>query len=116
MPEAGYDVRASSSEVGLKSRDFVEVAFTDTGTGISPANASKLFEPNFSTKSHGTGLGLAISKGIMDAYGGEIVIESKEGSGTRVSVRFPILTGAPSPRRPASPRTRRRGTHGKRRR
>jgi nitrogen fixation/metabolism regulation signal transduction histidine kinase len=85
-----YRIRVSSNESALRSRDFVEVAFSDTGAGISEPNAGKLFEPNFSTKSHGTGLGLAICKGIMDAYGGEILIESKEGSGTRVGVRFPI--------------------------
>jgi PAS domain S-box-containing protein len=89
-PRPRYDVTVSSSETGLGSGDVVEVAFTDTGTGISGANAEKLFEPNFSTKSHGTGLGLAICRGIMDAYGGEILIESKEGEGTRVSVRFPL--------------------------
>jgi PAS domain S-box-containing protein len=109
----GYDVRASSTETGLAVKDFVEVTFSDTGTGISPANAAKLFEPNFSTKSHGTGLGLAISKGIMDAYGGEILIESKEGYGTCVSVRFPVprqTTPRPprrSPRRRSSGRRRR---------
>lgn len=112
-PGRAYDVRASSNEAGPAARDFVEVIFSDTGTGISPANAEKLFEPNFSTKSHGTGLGLAISKGIMDAYGGEILIESKERSGTRVSVRFPVprrsTPQAPrrSPRRRGSGRSRR---------
>ncbi len=106
-PGAGYEIRVSSSETGLGSRNSVEVAFSDTGTGISGANAGKLFEPNFSTKSHGTGLGLAICKGIMDAYGGEILIESKQGLGTRVSVRFPIPRGRSTstprpPRRPGS--------------
>jgi PAS domain S-box-containing protein len=106
----GYDTWVSSSEAGLQSTDSIEVAFSDTGTGILPADAGKLFEPNFSTKSHGTGLGLAISKGIMDAYGGEIVIESTERSGTRVSVRFPIPkppSNARPPRRPYKGRGRR---------
>jgi two-component system nitrogen regulation sensor histidine kinase NtrY len=88
--DARYDIRVSSSEGELRLRDFVEAAFSDTGAGISSANAEKLFEPNFSTKSHGTGLGLAICKGIMDAYGGDVLVESREGAGTRVSVRFPV--------------------------
>lgn len=100
--ERGYDVRVSSSGGHTRSRDFVEIAFSDTGTGISSADVGSLFEPNFSTKSHGTGLGLAICKGIVDAYGGEILIESRQGAGTRVSVRFP------GPRRPAPSRRRRR--------
>jgi PAS domain S-box-containing protein len=70
-------------------QDFVEITFSDTGCGIPGANSDKLFEPSFSTKTQGSGLGLAISKGIMDAYGGEIVIESQEGKGTLVRVRVP---------------------------
>jgi two-component system nitrogen regulation sensor histidine kinase NtrY len=109
----GYDVRVSSSETGLRSRDVVEVAFSDTGSGISGANADKLFEPNFSTKSHGTGLGLAICKGIMDAYGGEILIESKERRGTCVSVRFPLPRDRSSTHPGRAARPRRRGTRTK---
>ncbi len=104
-----YEIRVSSSEIGLRSRDFVEVAFSDTGSGISAANSEKLFEPNFSTKGHGTGLGLAICKGIMDAYGGEILIESKQGLGTRVGVRFPIPRGRPADTRRPQRGPRRRG-------
>jgi nitrogen fixation/metabolism regulation signal transduction histidine kinase len=112
---ARYEITVSSRESGIGPQDFVEVAFSDTGKGITGANAEKLFEPNFSTKSRGTGLGLAICKGIMDAYGGEIVIESKEGVGTRVSIRFPIArvrSASPSrssknPRK-SGPRRRRR--------
>ncbi|MFZ1945977.1 MAG: ATP-binding protein [bacterium] len=92
---AGHKVRVTSRAPGArKLRDFVEVTFTDTGAGISEENAVKLFEPNFSTKSHGTGLGLAISKGTIDAYGGEIAIESTAGVGTSVSVRLPVEAGA----------------------
>ena len=90
--------------------EFVEVVFSDTGCGIPEANSDKLFEPSFSTKTQGSGLGLAISKGIMDAYGGEIVIESQEGKGTLVRVRVPYRKQATFERRP-----RRRGNRRKRR-
>jgi PAS domain S-box-containing protein len=90
--------------------DFVEVSFADTGCGIPEANSDKLFEPSFSTKTQGSGLGLAISKGIVDAYGGEIVIESEDGRGTLVRVRVPYR------RRPTSGRPpRRRGSRRRRR-
>ncbi|HVP57964.1 MAG TPA: ATP-binding protein [bacterium] len=99
----GYGVSASSrGSYMAKLASYVEVSFTDTGVGISAANSEKLFEPNFSTKTQGTGLGLAISKGIMDAYGGEIFIESTENVGTSVRVRFPTEekpTGQRPPRR-----------------
>jgi PAS domain S-box-containing protein len=102
-----YDVRVSSSEGPTRVGEFLDVIFSDTGTGIPTGNAGKLFEPNFSTKSHGTGLGLAICKGVMDAYGGEILIESKEGAGTRVSVRFPLRERRTHSRSPRGPRKKR---------
>jgi PAS domain S-box-containing protein len=90
--------------------DFAEIAFWDTGVGIPRQNSDKLFEPSFSTKTQGSGLGLAISKGIIDAYGGEIVIESEKNEGTLVRVRIPYK-GSPS----AGRRTRRKGSRWKRR-
>jgi PAS domain S-box-containing protein len=96
----GYRVSASSrGSYMAKLVRFVEVSFTDTGLGISAENSQKLFEPNFSTKTQGTGLGLAISKGIMDAYGGEILFESTERVGTAVRIRFPSEE-KPTPQRP----------------
>ncbi len=91
-------------------KDFVEVTFSDTGCGIPRENWDKLFEPSFSTKTQGSGLGLAISKGIMDAYGGEILIESQMGKGTLVRVRIPYESRASFGRRP-----RRTGSRKKRR-
>ena len=63
----------------------------DTGTGIAPENLDKIFEPFFSTKKSGlgSGLGLPISKSIVEGYGGTIVVESKQGEGTRFVIRFP---------------------------
>jgi two-component system nitrogen regulation sensor histidine kinase NtrY len=91
-------------------KDFVEVSFLDTGGGIARENSDRLFEPSFSTKTQGSGLGLAISKGIVDAYGGEIVIESQEGKGTLVRVRIPYRARVSSERR-----SRRRGSRPRRR-
>jgi PAS domain S-box-containing protein len=104
-----YDAVASSSDSFAKSgREFVEVSFTDTGGGITKEHAGKLFEPNFSTKSHGTGLGLAICRGIMDAYAGALVIESTEGKGTCVRVRFPLAAKESGPASPGTGQARRR--------
>jgi PAS domain S-box-containing protein len=111
VPEPAYRVSAGSRPAyAERMRDFVEVSFADTGVGISADNARRLFEPNFSTKSHGTGLGLAISKGTLDAYGGEILVESSEGAGTCVRVRLPVegpSTQQPRPERRGSRRRRR---------
>jgi signal transduction histidine kinase len=67
----------------------VRFEVTDTGSGISQDNLSKIFEPYFSTKETGTGLGLAIVQKIVDVHSGAIDVESKEGDGTKFTVRLP---------------------------
>lgn len=68
---------------------FVRFDIADTGSGIPEQNLSKIFEPYFSTKETGTGLGLAIVQKIVDVHSGTIDVESKEGDGTRFTVRLP---------------------------
>ena len=72
----------------FKGRAVVEVQ--DNGTGISPETESKLFQPNFTTKTSGTGLGLAIVKNIVEDAGGAIWFYSKVGKGTSFFVSFPL--------------------------
>ncbi len=72
---------------------FVRFDITDTGGGIAEDNLSKIFEPYFSTKETGTGLGLAIVQKIVEVHSGTIEVESKEGEGTRFTVRLPKSDG-----------------------
>jgi signal transduction histidine kinase len=68
---------------------FVRIEIADTGNGIPQENVSKIFEPYFSTKETGTGLGLAIVQKIVESHNGTIDVESKEGEGTKFTVRLP---------------------------
>ncbi|MFL6468586.1 MAG: sensor histidine kinase [Pyrinomonadaceae bacterium] len=68
---------------------FVRFEVSDTGSGISEENLSKIFEPYFSTKETGTGLGLAIVQKIVDIHNGDIAVESTLGKGTKFTVRIP---------------------------
>jgi signal transduction histidine kinase len=61
--------------------DFMDIAVTDSGTGISPENMNKVFQPLFTTKSRGIGLGLSICKSFVEANGGQITVSSKLGKG-----------------------------------
>jgi signal transduction histidine kinase len=63
----------------------------DTGCGIPPERLEKIFEPFFSTKERGggTGLGMAIVEDIARAHGAAIEIESGEGRGTTIWLRWP---------------------------
>jgi putative PEP-CTERM system histidine kinase len=76
--------------------DKVEVSVEDNGKGMSPEFMEKdLFQPFRTTKSGGLGIGLFQSKKIMEAHRGSIVIESKEGKGTKVRLTFPVAKTEP---------------------
>jgi two-component system, NtrC family, nitrogen regulation sensor histidine kinase NtrY len=70
--------------------DEIRIVIADTGRGISPEVRSRLFEPNFSTKTDGMGLGLAIVKKTINELQGTINIISEERTGTRVIITLPI--------------------------
>jgi two-component system, NtrC family, sensor histidine kinase HydH len=61
----------------------------DQGAGVAPADLPRVFEPFFTTKGKGTGLGLAIARKVVEALGGTIRMESREGWGTRVEIDLP---------------------------
>lgn len=63
----------------------------DNGVGISEALQSKVFQPNFTTKTSGMGLGLAMVKQMLENMGGSISFESTEGEGTTFTVRFQMI-------------------------
>ncbi|NCO02811.1 MAG: response regulator [Alphaproteobacteria bacterium] len=69
------------------------ISVTDTGTGISPENMSRILEPFFTTKGvgEGTGLGLATVYGIIRQTGGYLDIKTKLGEGTTFSIFLPVL-------------------------
>ena len=74
-----------------REKTWAEVAIKDTGHGIPAANLEKIFDPFFTTKQGGTGLGLSISYAIARQHGGELEINSREGEGTTVAVRLPLV-------------------------
>jgi len=87
MPEGGtLTIETARAEGGAR------VAVSDTGVGIAPENLEKIFQPLFTTKAKGIGLGLAVAKGLAEANGGTIRVESAPGRGSRFLVVFPQKT------------------------
>ena len=68
----------------------VLVQVQDNGTGIDPSMQSKIFTPNFTTKSSGTGLGLAMCRRIVEQTNGTIYFETSASEGTTFFIRFPL--------------------------
>ena len=86
MPEGGkLVIRTLADDEG-----YLDIVFSDNGSGIPAENVDKIFEPFFTTKARGTGLGLAITKQIIEQHQGKIVLVSKVGQGTTVTVRLPM--------------------------
>ena len=73
--------------------DMAAVRVTDTGPGIDPDIASKLFQPFVSTKRQGMGVGLSISRTIIESHGGRIMAEPNPDGGT--IFRFTLPRAAP---------------------
>ncbi len=71
--------------------NHVLITVKDNGNGIDKSLQSKIFTPNFTTKTSGTGLGLAMSKGIVEQARGRIWFETEAGVGTSFFVELPVI-------------------------
>ena len=96
---------APSSTVRIRSHhedNLVRIEVEDTGPGIAPQHIPHLFErfyrvPEQNSNVRGTGLGLYICRKIIEAHNGEIGVESREGTGTRIYFTLPLLATQPVP-------------------
>ncbi|MHB8605804.1 MAG: PAS domain S-box protein [Thermoplasmatota archaeon] len=100
------DAMASVPSGTLTVRTFDEpgrvvLEVRDTGPGIAPADAPRLFTPFFTTKEKGTGLGLSVSWRIVDAHGGHLSFTTTVGAGTMFRVELPAAEERPNELPPA---------------
>ncbi len=92
MSEGGgtLSVTLASQMKMAENGSGVCVEFRDTGKGMDSCIVGHVFDPFFTTKPSGTGLGLSICHELVQAHGGEIHVESKEGRGTSVRITIPV--------------------------
>ncbi len=106
MPDGGtlrlrvYQTLLDESHVRISGwgsvGEYVVVAVSDTGCGMSPKVRARAFEPFFTTKEvgKGTGLGMAMVYGLAIQHKGYADLRSEEGRGTTVLLYFPTMAGA----------------------
>src|SRR5690606_1413760 len=94
----GEPVQLAPGEHGVVSAgEYVRLWVSDDGRGMDEATRARLFEPFFTTKSRGrgSGLGLSLVQSFVRDAGGRVVVESREGVGTTVSLYLPACAAAP---------------------
>jgi PAS domain S-box-containing protein len=91
LGNAFLDDEYARSTFDVKAGQYVMLAVSDTGTGMTPDVLSKVFDPFFTTKpdGKGTGLGLSMVYGFVKQSGGHIKLYSEPGSGTTVRIYLP---------------------------
>jgi CheY-like chemotaxis protein len=69
--------------------EWLRLAISDTGSGMTQTILSKIFDPFYTTKFSGRGLGLAAVQGIIDSHNGEITVTSAPGQGSQFEILLP---------------------------
>lgn len=72
--------------------DAIEICIRDSGKGMSPEEAKRIFDPFYTTRNIGKGMGLGLSEayGIVRQHGGQIDVESSPGRGASFRIRLPL--------------------------
>jgi two-component system, OmpR family, sensor histidine kinase SenX3 len=99
---SGGWLRVAATTAQGRSGTEVRITVADRGLGIAAADLPHIFEPFFrgaeaqSQQIHGNGLGLSIVKGIVEAHGGRVAVESAQGRGSTFTVTLPACQGEAS--------------------
>jgi len=89
MPGGGW-VEVTGQQIDHGAAGAVSICVSDTGPGITPAQAAKIFEPGFSTRPGGAGLGLAVCRKIAEQHGGSLAAGNRAGMGACFTLTFPL--------------------------
>ena len=87
---ASRDNRLVSVSARLDGARTVEIAVSDTGSGIPAEKLQQVFDPFFTTKANGMGMGLPISRTIIEAHQGRLWAENRNGGGAVFRLTLPV--------------------------
>ncbi|RYH27429.1 MAG: response regulator, partial [Alcaligenaceae bacterium] len=95
MPGGG-ELRLTAKAASFEGKPAVQIEVADTGTGIPPEVAARVFEPFYTTKAvgHGTGLGLSQVYAFAQQAGGDAALRTAVGEGTAVRITLPAAEGS----------------------
>jgi two-component system sensor histidine kinase HydH len=89
----GGNVWVSIETAPVNGRPMCRLKVADDGPGIGPRQATRIFEPFYSTKETGLGLGLVVSQRICRSHGGELMLERGDYSGAILVMELPLPNG-----------------------
>ena len=91
MEEVDLGTQPDGEAPGLAPGRYVRIQLSDTGAGMAPEVAARVFEPYFTTKTpgEGTGLGLSVVHGIIESHKGAISVRSRPGEGSVFTIHLP---------------------------
>ena len=77
----------------IKSGAYVKLSVSDTGQGMSQDTLDRIFDPFFTTKEKGkgTGMGLSVVHGIVESYGGKVIVDSVPEKGSTFDIYIPAI-------------------------
>jgi len=80
-----------AGELTVRPKRSVIIKVIDSGKGMDPSEAARIFDPFYTTRAEGTGLGLAIVHSIVLSHGGVIEVSSEVNRGTEFTIALPIM-------------------------
>jgi signal transduction histidine kinase len=90
MEETGH---TGTIKVGVQGNEHGEIAVSvaDSGPGIGPSDAQRIFDPFYSTKQRGLGVGLSLCRAIVEAHGGHLSLTANAGGGSIFRFTLPAM-------------------------